>query len=58
MCPKPNIPAATQYQAAKTPVFMDTGAAKKTGRRGTILTGSTGGATEAAPTAKKTLLGM
>ncbi len=57
MCTKPPKPkAATQYQASKEPVRREASGERRTGRRGTILTGSSAQG-EVQVRGKKTALG-
>lgn len=59
MCSRPKIEEPTKYQASKEPVFRQADDGRpRTGRRGTLLTGSGGAGQEFAPSGKKTLLGM
>jgi hypothetical protein len=55
----PNIPEPVQRQAAQAPTYREgrTSGAARSGRQGTILTGSQG-VMESQPAAKKTLLGQ
>lgn len=59
MCTSPNIPEPVQRQASRAPTYSDmrSDGARKSGRRGTILTGSQG-VMDSQPAAKKTLLGQ
>lgn len=59
MCTAPNIPEPVQRQASQSPVYSDSGStgARRSGRRGTILTGAQG-VMDSQPAAKKTLLGQ
>lgn len=52
----PKVTPATQYQAAKAPVRREATSERKTGRRGTILTGSSAQG-EVTAGGKKTALG-
>lgn len=60
MCAAPDIEEPKQYQASKAPVFNTAAQPRsKTGRQGTILTGSGSGAGQAySPAGGKTLLGQ
>lgn len=56
MCSTPDVEEPTQYQASKAPVFNTAAKTKtKTGRQGTILTGTAG--QNYTPDGKRTLLG-
>ena len=60
MC-KPKIPKATQYQVAQNPTFADgddEDAAKRRGRRGTILSTAAASSGTVNPAGGKTLLGQ